>query len=160
MFTIREAMFEDSNAIAHVHVDSWREAYKGLLDVSTISQFGVDNRWKMWEKFLQDRTEKKKAYIAVHSGKIVGITSWHETADQVEILTLYVLSDFQKKGVGTVLFKLAENQATLKGKKLVAWVLKGNSSTLFYEKMGCKVESVENRNLGNKIVEELLFSKC
>ena len=144
--------------MAYVHAASWQETYKGLLDDHIISKFNVDNRKKMWTAFLQKDLDSQRAYIAVNSGKIVGIASWNETADHVELLTLYVLSKFHNQGIGTSLFKQVEKDARKKGKQLITWVLKENKATFFYEKMGLKFVKSEEKNLGTSSVQEFMYS--
>lgn len=155
---IRRAELSDADAMAYVHATSWQETYKGLLDDHVISKFNVDNRKKMWAAFLQKDIDTQRAYVAVNSGKVVGIASWHETADHVELLTLYVLSDFHNQDIGKSLFKQVEKDAAQKGKQLITWVLKENKATSFYEKMGLKFVKSEEKNLGASSVQEFMYS--
>lgn len=158
MYSLRNAMLSDAEAMARVHVVSWRETYQGLLDNLVIDKFDVENRKKMWIAFLKDETNSQRAYVAVHSDKIVGIASWRETTDHVELLTLYVLSKLQRQGIGMNLFRRVENDANEKKKSLVVWVLDGNSSSIFYEKMGLKFERSEKKELRSTFVLERMYS--
>lgn len=158
MYSLRRAELSDADAMAYVHATSWQETYKGLLDDHVISKFNVDNRKKMWTAFLQKDIDTQRAYVAVNSGKLVGIASWHETADHVELLTLYVLSEFHNQGIGKALFKQVEKDAQQKGKQLITWVLRENKATFFYEKMGLKFVKSEEKNLGTSSVHEFMYS--
>lgn len=158
MYSLRRAELSDADAMAYVHATSWQETYKGLLDDHVINKFNVDNRKKMWFAFLQKNVPSQGAYVAVNFGKMVGVASWYETDDHVELLTLYVLSDFQSQGVAKSLFKLVEKVATERGKQLITWVLKENKATFFYEKMDLKFVKCENKNLGTSVVQEFMYS--
>jgi len=157
VYSFKRAELSDVDAMAYVHVTSWQQTYKGLLDDHVIDKFDLENRKKMWINFLQ-KDCTSIAYVARASEKTVAIASSHETADYVELLTLYVLSEFQLKGIGKSLFQQVENDAAEKGKRLIAWVLKGNKATSFYEKMGLKPIKCEEKNLGSSKVEEVMFS--
>lgn len=158
MSSLRKAELSDADAMAYVHATSWQETYTGLLDDHVISKFNVDNRKKMWTAFLQKDVDSQRAYVAVNSGKIVGIASWNETANHVELLTLYVLSEFQSQGIGKSLFKQVEKDAAQKGKQLITWVLKENKATFFYEKMDLKFVKSEEKNLGTTSIQEFMYS--
>lgn len=73
-------------------------------------------------------------------------------------MTLYVLAEFQSRGIGRALFKQVEADANEKGKRLRTWVLKGNKAAAFYEKMGLKLCRSEEKTLGDSLVQELMFS--
>jgi GNAT superfamily N-acetyltransferase len=158
MYSLRKAMPSDADAMAYVHATSWEETYTGLLDDQVISKFNVENRKKMWKALLQKEVDSQRAYVAVNSDRVVGIASWNETSDTLELVTLYVLSEFQGQGIGRGLFKQVEKDATEKGKPLITWVLKENKSAFFYEKMGLKLVKSEEKKLGNTQVQELMFS--
>jgi ribosomal protein S18 acetylase RimI-like enzyme len=160
MYSLRRAEQSDADAMAYVHATSWKETYTALLDDHIISKFNVENRKKMWTTFLQNESSTKRAYVVVNSGKIVGIASWHETADHVELLTLYVLAEYQGLGIGKSLFKQAEQDAFAKGKRLITWVLKENPATFFYEKMGLMLIKSEDKKLGDTTVLEVMFGNA
>lgn len=158
MYSLRRAVVSDADSMAYVHATSWQETYTGLLEDHIINKFNVENRKRMWITFLQKDTDSQRAYVVVNSSKIVAIASWNETVNQIELLTLYVLSEFQCQGIGESLFKQVEKDATEKGKKLITWVLNKNRAKFFYEKMGLKFIKSEEKSLGNTSVEELMFS--
>jgi len=148
VYSFRNAILSDVDSIAYVHVTSWQETYTGLLDDSVIGNFDIENRKKMWSSFLQKEMSSQRVYVAVHSDKIVGIASWSVTSDHVELVTLYVLSEFQHQGIGTGLFRQVENNATEREKPLIVWVLEGNNSVVFYEKMGLQLKQRELKKIG------------
>lgn len=157
MYSLRKAAPADSEAMAFVHVSSWRETYKDLLDESLINNFSEENRKKMWDSFLANNSEAQRAYVVLYDGKIVGLSSWRESTDHVELLTLYVLKEFHGKGLGKALFKKVEEDVAKKRKKLSTWVLKENNAKSFYKKMGLKFVKNQEKKLGCSFVNELLF---
>ena len=158
MYSLRKALLSDVDSMAHVHVTCWQETYTDLLDSSVINKFNMESRKKMWSLFLQKEIDSQRAYVAVYKDTVVGIASWMESPDQVEFLTLYVLSKFQHQGIGRDLFRQVENDANEKKKSLIVWVLEGNSSIFFYKKMGLKLETEELKKLGDVFVKEVMLS--
>ncbi len=156
--SLRVATQEDVDAMAYVHATSWQETYRNLLEDSVISSFNVDHRKKMWAKFLNGSTNSQRAYVAIVADRIVGIASWVEKDEQVELLTLYILKEFQQNGLGTSLFRQVEHDVLVKEKPLITWVLSSNKATAFYEKMGLKPVKTEEKKLSNSIVQEVMFS--
>lgn len=158
MHYLRTATFSDVEAMAYVHATSWKETYTGLLDDQILNKFNIKNRKKMWTTFLQKNIDSQDAYVAISSDRVVGIASWHEKETNVELLTLYVLLEFQSQGIGLDLFKHVENDAKAKGKKLITWVLENNKAKNFYKKMGMRLVKNEEKNLGGTIVAETLLT--
>ncbi len=136
IYSFRKAKQSDVDGIAYVHATSWHETYSGLLDDRVINKFNLENRKKMWKAFLQKETITQEAYVAECSDRIVGIASWQEMPDCIELLALYVLAECQCQGIGQTLFKQIKKLAEEKDKPLITRVLKGNRATSFYEKMG------------------------
>jgi len=74
VYSFRRAELSDVDAMAYVHVTSWKETYKGLLDNNVIDKFDLENRKKMWAGFLQ-KDCTSIAYVARASEKIEAIAS-------------------------------------------------------------------------------------
>ena len=54
--TIRKASVDDAAEIANVHINSWREAYKGLLPQEFLDErpLNFKNRYELWKKVTQN----------------------------------------------------------------------------------------------------------
>lgn len=50
MYKIKKAKFEDVNGIAKVHVQSWREAYRGIVNDDYLKNLKISDRRKKWQK--------------------------------------------------------------------------------------------------------------
>lgn len=46
-YIIRKASMDDVNDIARIHVNSWQEAYKGLMPQRFIESYTFDKRHKL-----------------------------------------------------------------------------------------------------------------
>ena len=49
---IRPATLDDIDAIAHVHVTCWRQAFTGLVPDELLTELDHDARAEMWHKIL------------------------------------------------------------------------------------------------------------
>lgn len=61
---IRQAVFEDAAAIARVHVDSWRTAYKGVIKEEVLAGLSVEQRTTNWQRQLDPALDQTAVYVA------------------------------------------------------------------------------------------------
>jgi ribosomal protein S18 acetylase RimI-like enzyme len=141
MFAMREATTEDADALARLHVASWRSAYAGLLPSEMLAALDVVKRADAWRAILSDASGT--AYLASDAQDVLGFVhvcpsrDEHESAHPIgEITSIYVASQAWGKGIGKKLLdrglrqlvELGHGEATL-------WVLEGNQRACqFYER--------------------------
>jgi ribosomal protein S18 acetylase RimI-like enzyme len=148
---IRVATPNDAQGLGSVHVASWRETYSGLLPDNTLSSLSVEARAAAWTKIMREPTTLASTviYLAEHNGAIVGFGSCgtQRSEDLLdkgydgEVTAIYVLRDFQKRKIGTRLFRELSSNLQQRGFKAAAlWVLRENlRARHFYEHLGGKV---------------------
>lgn len=148
---LRVATLDDTHALASMHVASWRETYTGLLPDKMLSSLSVEARAAAWDKIMQEPATEHSAvvYLAVHEETIIGFGSCGaQRTDNLkdkgydgEISAIYVLREFQKRKIGTRLFRAMSSD--LRRRRYVAaalWVLRDNlRARRFYEHFGGKV---------------------
>ncbi len=160
--TIRNATFEDAAEIANVHINSWREAYKGLIadDFLNDRPLYFKNRYELWKKVTVN--EKQVTLVAECSKHgIVGfINGTHgrdeELKDHAEVWCIYLLQKYHSKKIGFSLLKsYFDDHVKLGYKKGYLWVLADNPTISFYEKSGGKFngKTTEAEIGGNKVTE-------
>ncbi|WP_200847004.1 N-acetyltransferase [Microbacterium sp. 18062] len=106
---VRAASSEDAAAMAHVHVASWREAYRRTLvpdEVLDAPDF-VERRERFWSSALTDpRWAASRVAVAEHRGTVIGI-AMSEPVDGLpwtrHLDVLYVLAAHHGTGVGAAL---------------------------------------------------------
>jgi ribosomal protein S18 acetylase RimI-like enzyme len=163
---IRAARPEDAKDIAFVHVESWRTTYKGIVNQSYLDQLKYEDREKMWTSILHQYTptahvlvaydkEKKKTVGFISSGPKRGFP---ELKYDGEISAIYILKEFQRQGIGEMLFDASCRELRTAGfQNAMLWILKGNPSLEFYKIMGGKVISEVGCEIaGEKMVEQLV----
>ena len=142
MYTVRAARVEDADAIAAVHVQSWRGAYAGLVPQAVLDGLSVERRAEGWREWLP-KVDESRTWVAEQDGDIVGFVNAGPCRDDDapngtgEVNAIYVTAGAWDKGVGAAL--ISEALAWLRGRFTCAtlWVLQGNErGRRFYEKGG------------------------
>ncbi|MEC5423719.1 GNAT family N-acetyltransferase [Virgibacillus sp. C22-A2] len=163
MYTIRRAVFADAEAIATVHVSSWKSTYKELLNEKDISNITYENRKTLWEAVLRMQTKETCAFVILADEKIIGFVSGGPERTKrfdydSEIYTIYLLDEYQKKGLGAKLLKVFAEEVKALGKtSILVWVLKQNPSSRFYERYDARPVGEEIITIGEGSYQETAY---
>jgi ribosomal protein S18 acetylase RimI-like enzyme len=143
---VRVATPDDAHGLARMHVASWRETYTGILPDKMLSSLSVEARAVRWADILREPGTERSAvvYLAEHEGTIIGLGSCgaqrtenlkHKGYDG-EVTAIYVLREFQKRKIGTRLFRAMSLDLKRRGFGAAAlWVLRDNlRARRFYER--------------------------
>ena len=163
MTVIRPATIHDAKIITDIKIKTWKDTYKNLIETSYLDTLEltseVINKWK--ERIDTTKNNQTSIWVAVESGQVVGFLWGGKARGQLiddlksEIYAFYVLPQYQHGGIGTKLFLAFKNKYN---QGFFLWMLKGNPSRLFYEKMGCQKTSHYNPLfLGDKQYEEVAY---
>jgi predicted N-acetyltransferase YhbS len=68
---IRTARPTDADAIASVHIDSWRTTYRGIIPDEYLDNMNVQARANFWRKELT--AQDNPVFVAEQEGAIVGL---------------------------------------------------------------------------------------
>jgi len=134
----------DAGGIARVHVETWRTAYAGLLPDDYLVQMSEPRRQAWWRESIGRRKAGIVRVATAADGTVVGFGNAGRTRTPSlpyagEIYTLYVLPDWQERGIGRRLVRsLFEELAAARLRSVMLWVLAGNPSRFFYEGMAGK----------------------
>ena len=136
-----------------VHWQTWREAYDDLLPAEFQETMTLD-RCRFFSQQYPENT-----LIAMDGKKVVGFISYgsfrDETIQAGEIIALYVLKDYDGKGVSKQLMHAAF-VALDQFSEIYLWVLKDNKRAIaFYQKMGFTFDGQEKILELGKPVKEL-----
>lgn len=132
----------DAEALARVHVTSWRETYEGLLPAAFLARMSEPDYAR---RFARALTRPGPHDVTLAAGDRYGLLGYASggpsrrgEAGEAEIAVLYVLRAAQGEGVGRAL--MSETARTLKAKgaaSLVVSVLRDNIRARgFYEHLG------------------------
>ncbi|MFJ7731088.1 GNAT family N-acetyltransferase [Lysinibacillus sp. NPDC097231] len=159
---IRKANIQDAQGIGKVHVDSWRTTYQGIIPDEFLNQLSYEQRTELWKKNISDATN----YVLVaenEQGEIIGFATGgtRETntePNSTDLTSIYLLEEYQGKGIGKQLLKEIFGYFKQKSyEKVFVEVLAENKTRYFYEYYGAQyVKNVEIK-IGGKILEELIY---
>jgi GNAT superfamily N-acetyltransferase len=153
MTIIRPATAHDAAGIAKVYVDAWRSAYAAILPHRGLLRMSYEQQTRYWSSAVRSRGAGQVIVATDPDHDVVGSASFgparfgdrpaagrFSSEENVgEIYTLYVLPDFQERGIGRGL--LAAAFASLVDKRCSCaflWALRDNPSRYFYERLGGK----------------------
>jgi ribosomal protein S18 acetylase RimI-like enzyme len=161
---VREAALGDATAIAHVHRESWRTTYAGILPLAVLAQQAGRKSEAAWRRRLGPvRAAGAATFIAQRDATVVGFASCGEARASVgrldaEIYALYVLQSHQSRGVGRALVRSCARHFVRNGLfGFYLWVLKANRARMFYEALGGEVIAERTERLGRHDFAEVAY---
>jgi N-acetylglutamate synthase-like GNAT family acetyltransferase len=136
---IRELESQDFSSILRV-INNGAQAYKGVIP---------DDRWKepyMSAKELKEQIDSGVEFFGwEEKGEIVGVMGIQHVREVTLIRHAYVLTKYQKRGIGERLLKYLINLAKCPEILVGTWA-DANWAVRFYEKHGFKLTSSEEKN--------------
>lgn len=163
MVKVRAAEMRDALAIAHVHVDTWRSNYHGIVTEEYLSNLTYESRQRYWGDALNDPTRQSVFVAEDDKDEVVGFAACgparekKETFDG-ELYAIYVLQNAQGKGLGKMLVLDVARDLRARGfRSMLVWVLEKNPSKGFYERLGGEPVAEKNAVIGGKNLRELGF---
>ncbi|WP_340007202.1 GNAT family N-acetyltransferase [Paenibacillus sp. FSL K6-0276] len=160
---IREATSSDIDGIAYVHAESWKTTYKGLISDEFLDKITVEARRKLWIRNFETPNKDEVMYVAENeAGTIIGFANGGARREpdlyDAELYALYLLKEYQGKGLGKLLIRsVAQNLMEKKYSSFMTWVLVGNPAIDFYHKVGGESVASKKVKIGNEIVEEMMI---
>ena len=152
---IRNAQLGDEQSIAGVVVDTWKTAYRGILPDSYLESLTTEKHEEVFRKNIISKTETVLV-LENQEKQIVGAVYGGQSrlgAYDCEMIALYILSNYQKKGYGKWLFQeLVKEHKKNQYKSMLLWTFKENRDRKFYEKLGGLVREERPYSIdGNEI---------
>ena len=161
--TIRPASPEDAPAIAHIHVASWQATYPGLVPKRYLDSLDPDEFAARWRDRLLNDTgvticvaEIDRALIGFASGGPLRRPIHHVDG---ELYAIYLLPSMQRKGAGRALVTHIEDDFRKQGRSyILAWVLRDNPATAFYQRLGGSVVAEDTVEIGGASLAEIAYA--
>ena len=149
---VRAATADDAAAIAQIHVEAWRIAYRGLFPEAEIESIRVEQRRQFWQGTLS-RAGVSKVDVAEDPAGIIAFCSYGpsrdpDTAGSAEIYAIYAHPEKWRHGAGRRLCERAMREAIHRAHGVMTlWVVKGNDAACrFYERLGFAADGARRRN--------------
>ena len=151
MLTLREATEDDAAAIAKLHADSWRSAYRGMLSDEYLDNRVHLERTALWRQRFSEQAQKPFFVILAETEKeLAGFAcvfpDEHPTYGAF-LDNLHVVPQRTGQGIGRRLLTAVTERLLADGRRggLYLWVIEQNGrARQFYSKAGAlEVECVE-----------------
>ncbi len=140
----RKANVKDALAVAKVHVESWRKSFAGIVPQAFLDNLTVEKREQAFRQRFGDANYKM--FVAeTAKDEIVGFADFgaareSDFAFEAELYAIYLLREFQGKGIGENLFRLCQKEMSADGfDSMYLIALEVSPYKSFYEKMGGKI---------------------
>jgi GNAT superfamily N-acetyltransferase len=140
---IRPARLDDADAIARVHVQAWRETYRGLIPDGVLAGLSVAGRVRAWSEMIGAGEAAPAVLVAERGGGLIGFASARMARDEAlgtdaELTSIYLLDGYKRRGIGRLLFEhIVEWLRERGGRSLGLWVLDTNGGArAFYAALG------------------------
>lgn len=119
---------------AYVHYQSWMETYRGLIDDNYL-----DHTMTLERCETIARRYPQNLWVAKDGERVVGFVGCgmsQEREGMGEIYAIYLLREYQGRGIGRMLMERAFDELH-DADHIVLWVLRGNDHAIgFYEHCG------------------------
>ena len=143
MILIRRACAGDAPSIAAVHVATWQNTYANVLPDKFLAHLSVTRLARQYDCAIHAGVS---IHVAINADSfripsILGFSSARSCRNKAlgdgEVETLYVLDDWQGRGLGGELLRTSAKQLARQGcRSAFAWVLRDNPAGFFYERLG------------------------
>lgn len=156
---VRRAGMADVAEIARVHVQSWRETYRGIIPQPCLDQLSQPEHERQWRRCF---ATGGWAFVAEWEQRVVGFASGGLSRARREIsgevYVLYVLKSCHRRGVGRALFDACHYELARCGHRgLIIWVLADNPARGFYERLGGEFAGESQAAIGGARLREVAY---
>lgn len=143
---IRKAVLSDAEAISHVHIRTWQDAYAHIFPRERLAELtdtfaARADHWR--EQIAVPESIPVLVVAETPGGQVVGFAGAGKQTDpehlyESELFVLYILPEFQHQGMGQALFTaVVKDLQQLGFDSMMLWALAQNQSARhFYEKAG------------------------
>ncbi|HKS54494.1 MAG TPA: GNAT family N-acetyltransferase [Steroidobacteraceae bacterium] len=164
--TLTPAVAADAAAIALLHAQSWRIAYRGLLTDEYLDQHVLGDRTTFWSKrFSAPQPERRLVLKALDDSALLGFVCVlldEEPAWGVRLDNLHVSPGLKGTGIGYVLFQAAREWTAqmMPDASMHLWCVERNLvARRFYDRQGGKVVETASRPIAQGLcLPELRYS--
>lgn len=141
--TIRLATLADPADITRVQINSWQNAYRGLIPDPILNNLSSTDRIANWQRRIRD--PDTTVLVLEFEKRMVGFVSFGPVRDSdvssrhaAEIYSIYLEPVMWGEGYGKLLYQAAENHLLKQRyKEIYLWLIQGNKRGMdFYDRRG------------------------
>lgn len=159
---IRIATEKDCRDLSILKRAVWETTYRGIYPDKKLDSYDIDLNENKFKSIVEKQAQK--LFIVLENSRIVGYMSCGEILRPFDKYThdiglLYLLKDYQGKGLGSRLFNLAKDELQSQG--ITEFIVSCNKYNLsaqqFYTKMGGKIIKTDEDNDKDKSMPQVKF---
>jgi ribosomal protein S18 acetylase RimI-like enzyme len=160
---IREATPGDTPGIARVKVDTWRDAYAGIVPEERLAALSYEEVEERWLEGISDPRPGAFYHVVEEEGQVVAFAAGGPERSgrkeyEGELYALYVLPEHQRQGIGRLLMRATAERLLADGvESMLLWVLAENPARAFYESLGGVLLGRKTITIGGKALEEVAY---
>lgn len=156
VYLIRPPVAADIEALANLHVLTWRQAYADLLPASALGPEAVEVRRRLWTYLIIETGPHAGLQVAECDGQLVGFVSVGQSAADGDVrpeqlMALYIEQSHYGTGLGQQLLDsaLGDSPAQL-------WVAAKNPRAIaFYRRNGFAPDGATNSQSSHGSLDEI-----
>jgi ribosomal protein S18 acetylase RimI-like enzyme len=160
---IRDARPEDAAAVAKVHVDGWRTAYRGIVSQEYLDSLSYEKRRQGFLERLRTQADAI-TLVAEESGLVFGMVLARPNEDIQsryvgQIYAIYLLEEHRRRGAGRALVEAVCRRFIECGiLSMIIWVLEANEpARAFYERLGGRLVDRQIVTIGRQELPEVAY---
>ncbi len=153
---LRSAQAGDAGAILALHLASWRDVYRGLLDPDFLAAPVEEALGGHWRSVFSSHRRPGALILATAGREAAGfVVAWHEGAD-CYVDNLHVRPGMRGAGIGRALLGLAARRLAAGGATSASLtVFAGNAGAIrFYAALGAEIGPEVTRQTFGQVVPE------
>ena len=148
---IRIASYEDCRSLALLKRIVWETTYRGIYPDEKIDKYDVDLNENKFKNMIKEQSQR--LFVILSHSKIIGYISCGKIMRAFDKHThdiglLYLLKEYQGKGIGRQMFEFAKKE--LKNQGLTEFIVSCNKYNIpaqqFYKKMGGQIIKIDEDN--------------
>ena len=159
---IRKVKQGDADALAYIQTESWKTAFKGIIDDAMLEKCtNIDKARAMYQRLLDENMGN--GYLLTVDNKPHCIAYWDKARDpeltgKAELICIHSLPNNWHKGFGSKMMDMVLEDIKSSGySEVVLWVFRDNlRARAFYEANGFVLSGVTKSAFDS---EEVLYSK-
>lgn len=148
---IRIASYEDCRSLALLKRIVWETTYRGIYPNEKIDKYDVDLNENKFKNMIKEQSQR--LFVVLSDSKIIGYISCGKIMRAFDKHThdiglLYLLKEYQGKGIGRQMFEFAKKE--LKNQGITEFIVSCNKYNIpaqqFYKKMGGQIIKIDEDN--------------
>lgn len=161
-YSVERVKIGDEEILAYIQTESWKAAFKDILDEETLKQYTqLDKAREMYKTLLQQNS--RNGYLLKVEGEPHCMAWWGASRDEdmpdyAELICIHSLQNKWRKGYGRKMMDRVLQDMKADGwEKAMLWVFEENlRARAFYEALGFAANGKKKEFLGST---ELCYEK-